>query len=93
LAILGQLPWNGLVLTLLLSVSLTGLLSFMLSDEMTTGSVTSTDTHKQAFAARSHSWNIAQPRFREAFPEVGTRLCDHGRLPYSSRLVLYTIVA
>ncbi|KAJ6471877.1 UBC-like protein [Mycena sanguinolenta] len=48
---------------------LTGLLSFMLSDEMTTGSVTSSEAHKRAFAARSHAWNIAQPRFREAFPE------------------------
>ncbi|KAF7345535.1 UBC-like protein [Mycena venus] len=48
---------------------LTGLLSFMLSDEMTTGSVTSSDAHKRTFAARSHAWNIAQPRFREAFPE------------------------
>jgi len=51
---------------------LTGLLSFMLSDEMTTGSVTSTEAHKRAFAARSHSWNTAQPRFREAFPEYCT---------------------
>ncbi|KAF8210982.1 UBC-like protein [Mycena galopus ATCC 62051] len=48
---------------------LTGLLSFMLSDEMTTGSVTSTEAHKRAFAARSHTWNIGQSRFREAFPE------------------------
>ncbi|KAJ7691966.1 ubiquitin-conjugating enzyme/RWD-like protein [Mycena rosella] len=48
---------------------LTGLLSFMLSDEMTTGSVTSSDAHKRAFAARSHAWNIVQPRFKEAFPE------------------------
>jgi len=48
---------------------LTGLLSFMLSDEMTTGSVTSTDAHKRTFAARSHAWNITQPRFREAFPD------------------------
>ncbi|KAJ7065477.1 UBC-like protein [Mycena amicta] len=48
---------------------LTGLLSFMLSDEMTTGSVTSTDGHKRAFAARSHAHNIAQARFRDAFPE------------------------
>ncbi|KAJ6462392.1 UBC-like protein [Mycena vitilis] len=48
---------------------LTGLLSFMLSDEMTTGSVTSTEAHKRAFAARSHAWNILQPRFKEAFPE------------------------
>ncbi|EDR05272.1 uncharacterized protein LACBIDRAFT_252050 [Laccaria bicolor S238N-H82] len=49
---------------------LTGLLSFMLSDEMTTGSVTSSDPHKRAFAARSHSWNLSQSRFREAFPDV-----------------------
>ncbi|KAF7317615.1 UBC-like protein [Mycena kentingensis (nom. inval.)] len=48
---------------------LTGLLSFMLADEMTTGSVTSTDAHKRAFAARSHAHNIAQARFRDAFPE------------------------
>jgi ubiquitin-conjugating enzyme E2 J2 len=47
----------------------------MLSDEMTTGSVTSTEAHKRALAARTHSWNIAQPRFREAFPEVGTHHC------------------
>ncbi|EGO20551.1 hypothetical protein SERLADRAFT_351869 [Serpula lacrymans var. lacrymans S7.9] len=49
---------------------LTGLLSFMLSDEMTTGSVTSTDVHKRSFAARSHAWNLTQPRFKEAFPDV-----------------------
>lgn len=52
------------------SSRLTGLLSFMLSDEMTTGSVTSTDAHKRAFAARSHAWNVANPRFKEAFPDV-----------------------
>ncbi|RDX50819.1 UBC-like protein [Lentinus brumalis] len=49
---------------------LTGLLSFMLSDEMTTGSVTTTDAEKRVYAARSHSWNIQQKRFKEAFPEV-----------------------
>jgi ubiquitin-conjugating enzyme E2 J2 len=48
---------------------LTGLLSFMLSNEMTTGSITSSDSHKRAFAERSHSWNVAQPRFKDAFPE------------------------
>ena len=52
--------------------SLTGLLSFMLSDEMTTGSVNSSDTHKRAFALRSHSWNLAQARFKDAFPEVSS---------------------
>ncbi|KAF9461515.1 UBC-like protein [Collybia nuda] len=51
---------------------LTGLLSFMLSDEMTTGSVTSSDAHKRAFASRSHGWNVLQPRFKEAFPDYCT---------------------
>ncbi|KAI0761828.1 UBC-like protein [Trametes elegans] len=51
---------------------LTGLLSFMLSDEMTTGSVNTSDAEKRAYAARSHSWNIQQKRFREAFPEYCT---------------------
>ncbi|KII87129.1 hypothetical protein PLICRDRAFT_42784 [Plicaturopsis crispa FD-325 SS-3] len=51
---------------------LTGLLSFMLSDEMTTGSVTSSDVHKRAFAARSHGWNMLQSRFKDAFPDYCT---------------------
>ena len=49
---------------------LTGLLSFMLSNEMTTGSVTSTDAEKRLYASRSHAWNLQQKRFKEAFPEV-----------------------
>ncbi|KAI0358303.1 UBC-like protein [Trametes cingulata] len=51
---------------------LTGLLSFMLSDEMTTGSVTTTDAEKRTYAARSHSWNLQSKRFREAFPDYCT---------------------
>ena len=58
------------LISLRLVPSLTGLLSFMLSDEMTTGSVTTTDAEKRVYAARSHSWNLQQKRFREAFPEV-----------------------
>ena len=54
------------------SFRLTGLVSFMLSDEMTTGSVTTSDTDKRVYASRSHSWNLQQRRFREAFPEVST---------------------
>ena len=42
----------------------------MLSDEMITGSVTTSDAEKRAYASRSHSWNTEQRRFREAFPEV-----------------------
>jgi len=51
---------------------LTGLLSFMLSDEMTTGSITSSDGHKRNFAAKSHAFNLIQPRFRESFPDFCT---------------------
>ncbi|KAF8269681.1 UBC-like protein [Lactarius quietus] len=51
---------------------LTGLVSFMLSDEMTTGSVTTSDTDKRVYASRSHAWNLQQRRFKEAFPEVST---------------------
>jgi len=51
------------------STILTGLLSFMLSDEMTTGSVTSKDSDKRIFAAQSHSWNIRQKKFKEVFPD------------------------
>jgi len=56
---------------------LTGLLSFMLSDEMTTGSVTSGDRDKKLFAARSHDWNRTQKKFQEAFPDYcGPQLKD-----------------
>ncbi|KAF8511818.1 UBC-like protein [Hysterangium stoloniferum] len=48
---------------------LTGLLSFMLSDEMTTGGLSSNATDKRALASKSHAWNIAQKRFKDAFPE------------------------
>ncbi|KAH9967434.1 ubiquitin-conjugating enzyme E2 6 [Russula dissimulans] len=51
---------------------LTGLVSFMLSDEMTTGSVTTSDTDKRVYASRSHTWNLQHRRFREAFPEYCT---------------------
>ncbi|KAN0121071.1 Ubiquitin-conjugating enzyme/RWD-like protein [Russula decolorans] len=51
---------------------LTGLVSFMLSDEMTTGSVTTLDADKRVYASRSHAWNLQQRRFKEAFPEYCT---------------------
>lgn len=44
----------------------------MLSDEMTTGSVTTSDAEKRVYAARSHTWNLGQRRFKEAFPDVST---------------------
>ena len=49
---------------------LTGLLSFMMSDEITTGSVNTTDADKRTWARKSHPWNIQQRKFKEAFPEV-----------------------
>jgi len=48
---------------------LTGLLSFMLSDEITTGSVTTTDLDKKVFARKSHEFNRAHKKFRDMFPE------------------------
>lgn len=42
----------------------------MLSDEMTTGSVTTSDADKRAFASRSHQWNLNHKRFKDAFPDV-----------------------
>lgn len=52
---------------------LTGLLSFMLSDEMTTGSVNANDAQKRQFASKSHAWNLKHPKFTEAFPEYCTQ--------------------
>ncbi|KAJ3972051.1 UBC-like protein [Lentinula raphanica] len=51
---------------------LTGLLSFMLSNEMTTGSVNSNDSQKRQLAMKSHAWNLNQTRFKEAFPDFCT---------------------
>jgi ubiquitin-conjugating enzyme E2 J2 len=42
----------------------------MLSDEMTTGSVTSSDHDKKVYAAKSHAWNIEQRKFKEVFSDV-----------------------
>ncbi|SCZ97313.1 BZ3500_MvSof-1268-A1-R1_Chr4-2g07131 [Microbotryum saponariae] len=54
---------------------LVGLLSFMLGDEITTGSVMTTEAEKQAFAKASHAWNMQvhqQPRFKTHFPEYSS---------------------
>ncbi|EIN09465.1 UBC-like protein [Punctularia strigosozonata HHB-11173 SS5] len=51
---------------------LTGLLSFMLSDDITTGSVSSSDNDKRILAGRSHAWNLTQKRFKEQFPDFCT---------------------
>ncbi|KAH9933434.1 UBC-like protein [Fomitopsis serialis] len=68
------------------STILTGLLSFMLSDEMTTGSVTSTDPDKRIYAVRSHAWNLTQKRFKEALvsPQTSATTVTQPALPTSS---------
>ncbi|KAI8348914.1 ubiquitin-conjugating enzyme/RWD-like protein [Mortierella sp. GBAus27b] len=49
---------------------LNGLLSFMSQEESTTGSITTSPYEKTLLALRSHSFNIANPKFREIFPEL-----------------------
>ncbi|GAA5878710.1 hypothetical protein JCM3774_000481 [Rhodotorula dairenensis] len=48
---------------------LVGLLSFMLSDEITTGAVKQSDSERKALARQSHAWNAAQPKFKSLFPD------------------------
>ncbi|KAI9008073.1 ubiquitin-conjugating enzyme/RWD-like protein, partial [Gaertneriomyces semiglobifer] len=47
------------------STILTGLLSFMLEDSATTGSIRTSMDEKRIFARKSHGWNIEQKRFRD----------------------------
>jgi len=49
---------------------LTGLLSFMTSNEATTGSIKTTDDDKKIYAARSHQFNLNDPKFKDIFPEL-----------------------
>jgi len=66
---------------------LTGLLSFMLADEITTGSISSTDLDKKAFAKKSHDFNRGIKKFREIFPEYSDEemkdLPNMGEVPRS----------
>lgn len=55
--------------------SLIGLLSFMSSEEMTTGSVSSSNPDRKTFATRSHEWNIKQKKFTTLFPEYSKVEC------------------
>ncbi|GAV87318.1 UQ_con domain-containing protein [Cephalotus follicularis] len=48
---------------------LTGLLSFMMDNSPTTGSVNTTITEKQRLAKASLAFNIKNPAFRKLFPE------------------------
>ncbi|KAL0081603.1 UBC-like protein [Phycomyces blakesleeanus] len=51
---------------------LNGLLSFMTTDETTTGSIKTTDSEKRFYAARSHIFNLKIQKFRDVFPELCT---------------------
>ncbi|WWD21265.1 hypothetical protein CI109_105749 [Kwoniella shandongensis] len=51
---------------------LTGLLSFMLSDEITAGAVKTTDEQKRALAKQSHTFNLNNRKFRDIFPDYAT---------------------
>ncbi|KAG0302704.1 Ubiquitin-conjugating enzyme E2 6 [Dissophora globulifera] len=52
------------------STILNGLLSFMSQEESTTGSITTSHYEKTVLALRSHTFNMANPKFRELFPEL-----------------------
>ncbi|CAG8530607.1 5838_t:CDS:2 [Ambispora leptoticha] len=52
------------------STILNGLLSFMCSNEATTGSIKTTDADKKIYAGRSHQYNLNNPKFKEVFPEL-----------------------
>ncbi|CAG8566345.1 4660_t:CDS:2, partial [Acaulospora morrowiae] len=69
---------------------LTGLLSFMTSNEATTGSIKTTDSDKRIYAARSHQFNLNDPKFK-AFgfiSEIFTELCTPEAVPVE---ILYPI--
>ncbi|CAK9779958.1 unnamed protein product [Cutaneotrichosporon oleaginosum] len=67
---------------------LTGLLSFMLSDEITAGAVKTTDAQKRDYATKSHAFNLNNKKFREIFPKYATQemtdLPDMGQQPSTS---------
>ncbi|WFC95975.1 E2 ubiquitin-conjugating enzyme [Malassezia brasiliensis] len=48
---------------------LIGLLSFMCTDELTTGSVLVSARERRLLAAKSHAYNLRQRRFTQLFPE------------------------
>lgn len=58
----------------------------MLSDEMTTGSVRTTEAEKRAFAAKSHEWNCKNIKFKTIFPDYATP--EMKRLPNMGELDL-----
>ncbi|KAG1461812.1 hypothetical protein G6F46_003975 [Rhizopus delemar] len=61
------------------STILNGLLSFMVSEETTTGSIKTSTAEKKIYAAKAHLWNLRHQKFREVFPELCT--VDLNKLP------------
>ena len=51
---------------------LVGLLSFMCTEEITTGSIMTPRRERSVFAAQSHAYNVRQRRFVQMFPEYAT---------------------
>ncbi|KAL3900898.1 MAG: hypothetical protein SGCHY_001017 [Lobulomycetales sp.] len=62
------------------STILTGLLSFMLEDTSTTGSISTSTAQKRALVKQSWEWNRRNPKFCLVFPD----LCCKEVLPSSS---------
>ncbi|KAI9854133.1 MAG: Ubiquitin-conjugating enzyme E2 6 [Vezdaea acicularis] len=52
------------------STILIGLMSFMTSEEMTTGSVSATSEERKWAAQKSRSWNSTNAKFRAEWPEL-----------------------
>ncbi|WFD00121.1 E2 ubiquitin-conjugating enzyme [Malassezia yamatoensis] len=48
---------------------LIGLLSFMCTDELTTGSVLGSQRERRTLAAQSHAYNLRQKKFLQLFPD------------------------
>ncbi|WFD44379.1 E2 ubiquitin-conjugating enzyme [Malassezia psittaci] len=48
---------------------LIGLLSFMCTDELTTGSVLGSERERRALAAQSHAYNLRQKKFLQMFSD------------------------
>ncbi len=64
------------------STILTGLLSFMTSNEETTGSLFSTDATRKEYAKRSKQWNATESkRFREQFPDLIVKNLEESSKP------------
>ncbi|KAJ1959818.1 Ubiquitin-conjugating enzyme E2 6 [Dipsacomyces acuminosporus] len=51
---------------------LNGMLSFMVEDEVTTGSIRTSVADRKALAKKSHLFNLANKQFRQIFPELCT---------------------